>query len=162
MALSIAQPLSVGMYSSGEYMDVVFDFEIDEEIILKSLNRCAPGGIRILEAVKIRSISPGEKKIPQAMAAIDAAKYHAKIKYTDTSNLEREIKYILNMPKWNILKKTKKSEKEEDIKPFVKKLSYKIEGDMLNIESVVNCGSRENLSFELLCSFSKKAAAGQI
>lgn len=156
MALSIAQPLPVGIYSSAEYMDVVFDSEIDEKVISESLNKCAPGGIRILETLKIRSINPGEKKIPQAMAAIDAAKYCANIKYTDASNIEKEMKCILNMAEWNMLKKTKTSEKEIDIKPLVKKIGYKAAGAVLNITAVVACGSRENLSFELLCDFFKK------
>lgn len=156
MSLSIAQPLPVGMYSSGEYMDAVFDTEIDGKIISDSLNKSAPHGIRILEAFKIRSVKEGEKKIPQSMAAIDAAKYSAKIKYTDISNLEGDIKYISDKKEWNIQKKTKTTEKEVDLKPLVKKLNYKITGDILNITAIIACGSRENLSFELLCDFFKK------
>ena len=33
MSISIAQPLSVGMYSCGEYMDVVLEEEIDKTIL---------------------------------------------------------------------------------------------------------------------------------
>ena len=42
MATSIAQPLSVGVYSSGEYMDMVLTREMNEEEIIKRLNETAP------------------------------------------------------------------------------------------------------------------------
>ena len=38
MALSIAQPLGVGVYSSGEYMDLILVEEMDVEEIIDRLN----------------------------------------------------------------------------------------------------------------------------
>ena len=81
MATSIAQPLSVGVYSSGEYMDMVLTREMNEEEIIKRLNETAPSGIKYISALAIPYVE-GQKKVPQAMAMIDAARYIIKIKYT--------------------------------------------------------------------------------
>ena len=80
MATSIAQPLSVGVYSSGEYMDMVLTREMNEEEIIKRLNETAPSGIKYISALAIPYVE-GQKKVPQAMAMIDAARYIIKIKY---------------------------------------------------------------------------------
>ena len=87
MAMSIAQPLAVGMYSAGEYMDLVFVEEVDEKEIIDRLNACTASGIKFISAKKIVNVI-NQKKVPQAMALIDACRYTIKIKYDDTSNLE--------------------------------------------------------------------------
>ncbi len=53
MSLSLAQPLSVGIYSTGEYMDVVLDEEVSEVQIIEALSNSAPAGIKIFEVVKM-------------------------------------------------------------------------------------------------------------
>ena len=50
MSLSLAQPLSVGVYSSGEYMDVVLSEERDPEEIINKLNECTASGIKFINA----------------------------------------------------------------------------------------------------------------
>lgn len=155
MSLSIAQPLSVGVYSSGEYMDVATDKEVEENIIVDKLNNSAPIGIKILKAVKIRTIKEGEKKIPPSMASIDAAKYSINLKYINTINLEDKLNKMLNENEWIILKKTKTSETNANIKPLVKEFRYSITKNSLNLVVTIACGSRENLSADLLCNFIK-------
>lgn len=156
MILSIAQPLSVGVYSIGEYLDIEFTEEVSEKEALKKFNKCAPSGIKALKVVKVRENEEGKKKVPQAMAAIDAAKYTIKIKYTDTSSLEEDIKKMNEEETWEILKKSKKGEKIVDIKPMIKKIKYDIKDDVLTIDTTVECGSRGNLSSDLLANYIKK------
>ncbi len=48
MSISIAQPLSVGVYSTGEYLDAVFIEAIDEKEIIKTLNENTVGGVKFL------------------------------------------------------------------------------------------------------------------
>lgn len=155
MSLSIAQPLPVGVYSSGEYMDIALDREVEENIIVEKLNKSAPIGIKILKAVKIRNIRDGEKKIPPSMASIDGAKYSINIRYINTVNLEDKLNKMLNEDEWIILKKTKTSETNANIKPFVKEFKYNINENSLNLVVAIACGSRENLSADLLCNFIK-------
>ena len=70
MNISIAQPLSVGMYSKGEYMDVIFKEPLSNFYIKDKLNESSPMTIRFIEVVKIRQIEDNKKKIPQSMAAV--------------------------------------------------------------------------------------------
>lgn len=151
MSLSIAQPLSVGVYSSGEYLDAVFTKEVDENEVLKALNDNTVGGVKFISATKV--IKKDEKKVPQAMAIIDGAKYIIKFKLKDGEIVD--FNSLLGLEQWNILKKTKSGEKEVDIKPLVKEMKNCIEDGVLVIETLLSCGSRENLGANLLGDFIK-------
>lgn len=149
--LSLAQPLAVGVYSSGDYMDAYFEEEVDENIIVEKLNASAPMGIKVLEAKKIKDEQ--NKKVFKSMAAIDAAKYRVKLKYNKPDFLNEDVQKLLERKEWVILKKSKSGEGEVNIKPMIKQFDYKIEEKVLIVETVVSCGSRENLSAELLAKF---------
>jgi len=151
--LSLAQPLAVGVYSGGDYFDVQFQEEVDLQKIKEDLNSSAPAGIRILEVSGIRE--EDNKKIFKSMAAIDAASYSIRIRYTDASRLENEMNDMLGKNQWVTLKKSKSGEKEVDIKPMVMDMDFRISGNILIVDATVSCGSKENLSPELLAEFVK-------
>jgi len=151
MSLSIAQPLSVGVYSTGEYLDAVFVEEVDEDKVLEALNANTVGGIKFLSVTKV--IKKDERKIPQAMAIIDGAKYIIRFKLKEGETVDFNALLALN--EWEILKKTKSGEKEVDIKPLVKELKNYIEDGVLVVEALLSCGSRENLGASLLSDFIK-------
>ncbi|AJG97213.1 radical SAM protein [Clostridium beijerinckii] len=161
MNTSIAQPLSVGVYSSGEYMDMVLTTEMDENKIVDKLNDTAPSGIRYISALAI-PYKEGEKKVPQAMALIDAARYTIKIKYSDVSNLEEEINKLLEINEWNTVKKSKKGEREVNIRPLVKEFSFWIKDEFLILNAVISTGSREHLSADLLVSYIQEKTSNAI
>lgn len=152
MNTSIAQPLSVGVYSSGEYMDMVLTTEMNEEEIVDKLNKTAPSGIKYISALAIPYVE-GEKKVPQAMALIDGARYTIKIKYSDVSKLEEEINELLEAKEWNTIKKSKKGEREVNIRALVKEFSFWIKDEFLILNVVISTGSREHLSAELLVKY---------
>ncbi|WP_026886253.1 TIGR03936 family radical SAM-associated protein [Clostridium beijerinckii] len=152
MNTSIAQPLSVGVYSSGEYMDMVLTTEMDENEIVDKLNETAPSGIKYISALAI-PYKEGEKKVPQAMALIDAARYTIKIKYSDVSNLEEEVNKLLEINEWNTVKKSKKGEREINIRTLVKEFSFWVRDEFLILNVVISTGSREHLSADLLVSY---------
>jgi radical SAM-linked protein len=156
MDVSIAQPLSVGMYSVGEYADIVLNEEIDPEEIKVRLIKSSPIGIKILD-VKIIEELP-DKKYRQSMALIDAAKYSIKIKYDNLELLKQEMQSLFLITEWNIIKKSKNGEKEVDIKPLIINFDYFIDTKdrILNITAVVYCGSKENLSADLLSRYIKE------
>lgn len=157
MKLSIAQPLSVGMYSTGEYLDIDFREEVNSEEIIKSFNASSTDNLKLLEVLPIKeAFQKDGKKIPPSMAAVDRASYEIKIKYEDTAELYEKINSLLEANSWNILKKTKSGEKETDIKPMIKGFNFSIDGNTLNIKTLVSCGSRENLSADLLATYIKK------
>lgn len=148
MSLSLAQPLSVGVYSSGEYMDVVLSEERDPEEIINKLNECTASGIKFINAKGIEII-PNVKRLPQAMALIDAARYTIKIEYNDISKFEEELKAFLDKEEWVMLKKSKKGEKEVDIKPLVHELKYWTVDNEAVFNILISSGSREHLSPDL-------------
>ncbi|APM38258.1 TIGR03936 family radical SAM-associated protein [Clostridium kluyveri] len=146
--MSIAQPLAVGIYSCGEYMDLYFEEGVSEEEILEKLNNNAPLGIEILKASKVYNAE--NKKIFKSMAAIRAAKYSIQIPCRDTGKIETHMKNLMNMSTWNTLKRTKKGEKETDIRKMVKYINYFICDNKLVLDTTICCGSIDNLSPELL------------
>ena len=152
MAVSIAQPLSVGVHSNGEYMDVVLGRELEENYIMVKMNENTPRGIKILDVVKVIPVE-GVKKPSQAMAIIDAAKYTIKLKCTDEEDVLISIKGICSSGEWNIIKKTKSGEKMVNIKPLVYEFDYTVDNLMLNISTLIACGSRDNLSARLLADY---------
>jgi radical SAM-linked protein len=154
MSTSLAQPLSVGMYSNGEYMDVVLTEEVDEIKIIESFNNNAPEGVRILDAVLVKEPQEG-KKVPPCMALVDAAKYSITIKYYNTNKLNSEIEKLLKENEWNINKKTKSGEKVVNIKGMIRDLHFEVKENSLTVSALVSSGSRENLSADLLAQFIK-------
>ena len=157
--LSIAQPLSVGVYSCGEYMDLPLGEEVDEQEILDRLNAKSAEGIKFLTCTKIVNVE-GEKKLPQAMALIDACSYRIKIKYNNTDNLSSELEKMLKDSEWRTIKKSKKGEREVDIKSLVYKFEYEIKDNVLIIETLIQSGSREHLSADLLVEYIKSKTTG--
>jgi len=153
MTISIAQPLSVGVYSCGEYLDAVFKEEVATEVILSKLNENTPNGIKFLDVVKVE-----DNKAPQAMAAIDGARYIMKFKSKNSEESLKALEKLHELANWNIVKKTKSGEKEVDIKPLVKEFKLISNAKTLNFEVLVACGSRENLSANLLGDYIKENA----
>lgn len=152
MALSLAQPLSVGVYSAGEYMDIVLTEELEEDVVIEKLNAKTASGIKFLEAKKVINIE-NEKKTPQTMALVDAAKFTMKIICKDTEKVEEKVRDLLKENQWVTMKKSKKGEKEVDIKPLVKELKFWVKDDNLILNVLLSSGSREHLSPDLLAKY---------
>lgn len=155
MALSIAQPLSVGVYSDGEYMDLILVEEVPEAEIINRLNQRSASGIKFIAAKKIVEVE-NQKKLPQAMALIDACRYIVKIKYKNIDKLEQEMQDLINESEWNTIKKSKKSENQVDIKKLVYEIKYWTRNNELILNILLRSGSREHLSADLLVNYIKE------
>lgn len=156
MKLSLTQPLSVGVYSVGDYLDIEFDIETDEEEIKNKFNGSSNKNLEILKVVKIRENYDAQgRKIKPSMAAVDYASYRVNIKYDDISKLKDELEELLKCRDWEIMKKTKSGEKEVNIRPMVKYLNYKVQDNVLKIDALLCCGSRSNLSADLMAKYIK-------
>ena len=155
MAMSIAQPLSVGVYSDGEYMDIVLVEEVDEKEIIDRLNQKTASGIKFKTATKITYIE-NEKKTPQAMALIEACRYIIKIKYNNVDKLKDEIDALIEEKEWQTIKKSKKGQREVDIKALVYEFKYWMKDNELVLNVLIQSGSREHLAADLLVSYLKE------
>lgn len=161
MIMSIAQPLSVGVYSDSEYLDIELEEVISENNVIEKLNMAAPSGIKFLDAKMIIE-KENTKKQPTAMAAVEGAKYIIKIKYNNDAVLKDELQSLYLKENWQTIKKSKKGEKVVDIKPMIKEFEYTVENNLLTIETIVSCGSKENLSADLLGNFIKENTSNAI
>ena len=158
MSLSLAQPLSVGMSSKGEYMDLVLVEDLNEEFIKEKLNESAPTTIRIIEVSKVIQLT--EKKVPPSMALIDMANYSLKLPIKDGCMAEKSLTSLLEKSSWVTIKKSKKGEREIDIRPLIKDIKYWLKDDYLVINCTLACGSREHLSPDLLSTYIKSNCEG--
>jgi radical SAM-linked protein len=154
MAMSIAQPLSVGVYSDAEYMDIVLVEELSEEEVINRLNAKTASGIKFLNAKKVVNVE-GQKKVPQSMALVDAARFTIKMICKDANIVEEKMKALEKESQWTTIKKSKKGEKEVNLKTMIKEMKYWINNDELIINIVVSSGSREHLSPDLVANYIK-------
>ena len=115
--MSFASPLSVGLTSNGEYMDIeVHSTESSEEMI-RRINEVSVEGIRVLSYRLL------PEKALNGMAAVAAADYT--IQFRPGYEPEDETAWFqglldfLSRPSIPVIKKTKKGEKEMDLKPLI-------------------------------------------
>lgn len=141
MIMSFAQPLGVGITSDGEYLDIELTEAISSRQALEQLNQVMVEGIDVVSFVEI----PDDKK-SSGMTIVAAADYLACPKdgripceWNDKASS------FLGQPQIIVWKKTKRSEKEVDIKPMIYQFQIKETGIFLRLAT----GSVENLKPDL-------------
>lgn len=158
MIMSFAQPLGVGVTSDGEYLDIELKEPIPSEDAVKQLNAVMVEGINIVSFVQI----PDDKKC-SGMTIVAAAEYDvsflksAKSAY-DTITIEEAfgqesgckklVENFLAQDKIIVLKKSKKQEREIDIKPLIYQMKPNMEENKLHL--FLAAGSEENLKPDLV------------
>ena len=123
MIMSFAQPLGVGVTSDGEYLDIELKEPISSEKAVEQLNRTMVEG---MEVVSFREI-PDDKK-SSGMTIVAAASYRVTLlESRKTSEItkalpeewQERVEAFMAQPEIVVMKKTKRSEKEVDIKPMI-------------------------------------------
>lgn len=142
MIMSFANPLGVGLTSDGEY----FDIELTESIVSKEavrrLNEQMVDGMEIVSFVQI----PDDKK-SKGMSIVAGADYLSSVKNGSLpEDLAEKLEAFYGQNEICVVKKTKKSEKEVDIRPMI----YKLECRDGKIYMRVAAGSVQNLKPELV------------
>ena len=149
MIMSFANPLGVGVTSDGEYFDIELTEEIDMMAAVEHMNQVVVEGIDIVNMVPI-----SDDKKQTGMSIVAAADYLSSLKSgIFPEDWKEKAGQFMNQPTISILKKTKKSEKEVDIKPMIYK--FEVRGESVYMQ--VATGSVENLKPELvmqaLCNY---------
>ncbi|MCX7885595.1 MAG: TIGR03936 family radical SAM-associated protein [Caloramator sp.] len=157
-SISIASPLSLGIESSCEYADIEFESFLEKNYILNSLNAVLPEGIKIIDVLHVK------EKMKPSMALVEGAKYIVKLKYDeDIEAAKSTVNLILNAETIEIIKKSKSGEKLENIRPFIKDIVIKkYEENNLELEFLLSCGSRGNLSPNAVVELLYKKSDGRI
>lgn len=142
--MSFAQPLGVGMLSEGEYVDIEVNTTLSSADAISRLNAANVEDLEILSYRALRDSSSN------AMSSVAAADY--RIEYRDgykpdNFNFVEAFDTFYNTSDTvSVIKETKKSQTELDIKPFIYK--YSGDGDALCVQ--LSAGSVTNIKPELL------------
>ncbi len=140
---SIANPLSLGVESIEEYMDIDLLEEIEIEEFIIRMNSVLPDGIKILAGIYPKDNKP-------VSAIIDLALYEAKFK-TSNDIKEEELSRIIKSWLKNeeiIISRFRKRKKvkiliQEDVKCLIKEVEVtKVENDIIYINALLS--SSEN------------------
>lgn len=142
MIMSFANPLGVGITSDGEYFDIELAEEIDMKAAVDRMNQVMVEGIDVVNMVPI-----SDSKKETGMSIVAAADYISSLKNGSfPEGWKEQVVKFMEQSEILIVKKTKKSEKEVDIKPMI----YKLEVEKDSIYMRVATGSVENLKPELV------------
>lgn len=151
MVMSFASPLGVGLESEGEYMDIEIKEPVSTKDALKRLNAVMAEGIRVEDFRQI----PAEKA-SNAMALVAAADYLVRFRegYAPELDVKAAFTEFLNQESILIVKKTKKSEKEMDLRPLIYEYGFQEDAVFLRLSA----GSADNIKPELVMeAFAAKA-----
>lgn len=134
--MTFASPLSVGLTSKGEYMDIEINSMISCEDIKNRLNAASVPGIEVL-SVKLLPENAGN-----AMASVAAAQYSVKFREGREPRLKIEdvLDDFLSQEQILYVKETKKGTRELDLKEGIYKLEWKdhVFSMLLNASSAGN------------------------
>ena len=150
MIMSFAQPLGVGVTSDAEYFDIELTEPISSKRAIEQMNKANVEGIEIVSFVEI----PDDKKC-SGMTIVAGAEYAVSLLESNkTSDIKKDITdewkdkidAFMAQPEIRILKQTKRSEKEVDIKPMI----YKMDVRENKVYMVLATGSEQNLKPDLV------------
>ena len=142
MIMSFAGPLGIGLTSDGEYLDIELTAPVDSLEAVKRMNKeCAEG----IEVISIRQI-PDEKKMT-GMTILAAADYLVSVKEgTLPENWKEGFSDFMVQKEIRVIKQTKRSEREVDIRPLIYR--WEIRGESIFLQ--LAAGSAENLKPDLV------------
>ena len=148
--MSFAAPLGVGITSQGEYMDIELKEDVPCREIVNRLQNTMVEGMDICRAVYL----PEQTK--NAMSSLAAADYVLTYKHPEhfSFTLENLVsakdKFFHEANAIPIVKKTKKGERELDLKPLVYDFDIRKEGEEIQFYLFVSTGSVDNIKPELV------------
>ena len=145
--MSFAQPLGVGVESDGEYVDVELDSAVSAKEVMDKLNAVMNEGIQVKS---VKMLSEGTMN---AMASVAASRYLISIKdgYDFGADFYGQCVELGQQEHIYIIKKTKKSEIEMDLKPAIFEMAVTKDGLMMFVDSSSAGNIKPNLVLEEVC-----------
>ena len=120
MIMSFAYPLGVGVTSDGEYFDIEITELISSKEAVQRLNE------QMVEGFEILSFKELPDTAKNGMSIVYAADYLLSCeRFSEREQLETQLKLFWEQEVIEVSKKTKKSERVIDIKPFIYELGMK-------------------------------------
>jgi len=139
--IAIALPLSLGYTSECEMMDFVLLDDMPAFDLIASLNHALPEGIKAISVYE-----NGEK-----VREIASAQYRITMEYDGVmdDNAASKLSDFFAQKPINIMKKSKRGEKEVDITELIRSISITGNNNIITIDAVLAAGN-ESLNPELL------------
>ena len=147
--MSFAQPLGVGYESDGEYLDIEVNSTDSSSASIDRLNAVMSEGILISEYKELPD------NAQNAMSSIAAADYVVGIRkeYMPEFDVRKTLAAFLEQNEMRIIKKSKRGEKEIDLKPYLYQVQMMDEyqcGDFYESDTLVlfmqlSAGSEANI-----------------
>lgn len=149
MIMSFAAPLGVGLTSEGEYVDLQVHSCESSQAAVDALNRV------MVDGMKVVSFKVLPETVKNAMASVAAADYFVQFRQGyEPENWKTDFERFLQKEEMLIVKKTKRSEAEIDLKPLLYQCEIRENGIFMQVA----CGSVNNLKPELVLeAFAKEA-----
>lgn len=143
MIMSFASPLGIGLSSDGEYFDIELTAPISSSDAVRRMNEACVEGI---EVVSFRQIS--EEKKMTGMTILAAADYLVQPRRCGflPEDWTARFEAFLARPEILIVKQTKRSEKEVDIRPMI--YNWSVQDDAVYLQ--LAAGSAQNLKPDLV------------
>lgn len=148
--MSFAAPLGVGITSEGEYLDIELKDAVPGREALSRLQAT------MVEGMEIKQFKYLPEKTPNAMSSLAAASYILSYKhpeqfsYSLSELLDAKKRFFDDADEILIVKKTKKGERELDLKPLVFSFSIAEKQGDIRFELLVSTGSVDNIKPELV------------
>jgi len=112
-------PLSVGVSSESEYMDIELTEEVDKDLFLSKINEALPEGLKCLEAKHFEEKGNIMKEI--AFASYDIL---ASFEGVGADEIERTVEELKNTENIIVQKEGKNGVKDMDIKPLILEVAF--------------------------------------
>ena len=148
--MSFAAPLGVGLTSTGEYMDIDLKQEVSSKEGIESLNQ------NMVEGLAITGFKYLPDNAEKCMSAVTAASYIVTYKnpkddacYIDNI-IDLKEKFFDEAASINIVKKTKKGERELDLKPLIYRFNLEVKDNVPVYDLLLSSGSTDNIKPELV------------
>lgn len=137
--ISMGSALSVGLTSTGEYMDLELTKELSVLEFLEMMKPMLPNGLELVTGELITG------KVDSLMAQINIAVYHVRLKTNlSKGGIEQRIRDFYLEDQILIQRQSKKKVREVDLKPLLRELKVlELAGDF-SLEMIVQTGSKGN------------------
>lgn len=148
--MSFGAPLSVGVISLAEYVDIALVKEVPLQEMIDGLNQSMPVGIKVLGATQL------PERFKSAMALITHAKYTIKVKMDNMNQDDLSVKLIDFINQESILAKKKQPKKNfqmkiVEIRPMILEMNFLgCKEEYCDFNCLLQSGSKANLNPEVL------------
>ena len=153
--VSFASPLGLGLTSKAEYGDFQLKEDLDAEEVRERINKNMPDGLYISKLVKLK------EGVKNTMTSLERADYEIYFPdYITPDDIKENLDAFLSQKEIVVMKKTKKSTKEADIREDIFSAEDISHDGKAAIKIYVSSGSTRNLKCdtfaEAFCKFINK------